>query len=106
MVGGESRLSSEYIEADLFIEMPFDIVADAACHGGRQPAPTGVPRRGHEQNPQCTKAPPAVNHNFRLAACDLRSAQRRCQQCGPTTSVATSTHQAYRNVMVGRASEE
>jgi hypothetical protein len=32
MVGRKTRQSGQSIEADFFIEMPFNIVADAACH--------------------------------------------------------------------------
>jgi hypothetical protein len=44
MVGGKPRESGQSIEADLFIEMPFNIVADAARHGWRQPAAAGFRR--------------------------------------------------------------
>jgi hypothetical protein len=33
MVGGKPCQSGQSIEAHLFIEMPFNIVADAASHG-------------------------------------------------------------------------
>lgn len=38
MVSRKARQGGQSIEANLFIEMPFDIVADAACDGWRQPA--------------------------------------------------------------------
>ena len=51
MVGRKTGQSGQSIEADLFIEMSFDIVADAPCHGWRQPATDRFRRRGHKQIP-------------------------------------------------------
>jgi len=51
MVGGKPRQSGQSIEADLFIEMPFHIVANTPSHGWRYPATAGFRRRGHPQIP-------------------------------------------------------
>lgn len=106
MMCREPGHGSQILEADLLVQMGFNVLADPLRKSRRQPSAAQFWRLGNRYMPECIDARPAVNNGFGPTPHQAGFAQWGRDQCGPPSSVATGSHKTRGNVLLASLAKD